>query len=359
LKTVQELRTEELTPPQTISGILHSGWAVRILKTACEISVFEVLQDGPKDAKTVAETLSVPLNGISLLLDALVGLRLIERADLAAHGGSASIAGGGPATYVLNDESRVYLLKDSALFMGMYLKQQEELDKMWRSLTDTLTTGKPVMEVNLDARAEEIFPQLAEAIVPLNYAIACDVVQFLKSSKDYFDEPLTVLDVACGGAPWSIPFVQENAFTKVDALDFPAVLAVTKKSAEKFGVEPQYRYLPGNWSDVSVDGDHYDAAILGHILHSEGKERSAALIAYCHKALRPGGVLVIAEFMTNKEHNGPLFPLMFGLNMYLATTCGCVFSFDQLKEMCFDAGFADVIRHSGIRYDSPAVLAFK
>lgn len=356
MKTVQELQSETLAPPQTISKILHGSWAIRILKTACEISIFEVLQDGPKDADAVAASLSMPVAGISLLLDALVGLKLIERADLQDPNTAANI---GAATYILNDESSTYLLKDSALFLGLYLRQNEELDKMWRLLTDTLKTGKPVMEVNLDAKAEEIFPQLAEAIFPLSYAIAYDVVRFLKSHQDYFGEPLNVLDLACGGAAWSIPFVQENAHSKVDALDFPAVLSVTKRTAEKFGVAPQFRYLPGNWREIKVEPAIYDVAILGHILHSEGADMSKKLIAYCYQALRSGGALVIAEFMTNKEHSGPLHSLMFGLNMHLATTNGCVFSLDQLKQMCFDAGFSEVIRHTGIQYDSPVLLAFK
>ncbi len=100
-------------------------------------------------------------------------------------------------------------------------------------------------------------------------------------------------------------------------------------------------------------------AILGHILHSEGAARSKELIAYCYEALQPGGALVIAEFMTNRDHTAPLFSLMFGLNMYLATTDGCVFSLEELKQICSQAGFSETIRHSGIGYDSPVLLAFK
>jgi ubiquinone/menaquinone biosynthesis C-methylase UbiE len=412
--TVEELKSAALAPPQTINAILQGSWAVRTLKTACDIAVFETLKDGPLDAASVAAALDMPLTGIGLMLDSLVGMKLLEREDLHAAGGASPIArsqsnierharagvpssisaaagapgeavspvagalaqttgpvdqsrGPGPvaagqqrhAIYALTSEAKLYLLKESTLYMGAYLRQDEELNKMWRSLKETITTGKPVMEVNQDDRAEEIFPQLAESIMPLNYAIACDVVRYLKCKRDYFCEPLLVLDLACGAAPWSIPFAQQSAYTKIDALDFPAVLTVTKKMAETFGVAKQIRCLPGNWRDVKVEPAHYDVAILGHILHSEGLERSKELIAYCYQALQPGGALIIAEFMTNREHTGPLHSLLFGLNMYLATTNGCVFSLEQLKQMCISAGFGEVIRHSGIGYDSPVVLAFK
>jgi hypothetical protein len=86
---------------------------------------------------------------------------------------------------------------------------------------------------------------------------------------------------------------------------------------------------------------------------------SKRLLAYCAAALKEGGTLVIAEYMPNQERTAPLYPLMFGLNMYLATADGCVFSFDEITSLCRAAGFSDVYRHPGIEYDSPVVFATK
>jgi len=363
LKTVQELQSSKIRPPQTVTDILHGGWAIRILKSAVEIGLFEQLLDGPANAKAVAQKLGMPLHGVTLMLNALVGLKLLVRGDLDVGDVPFKFSDRGDdtgeATYGLSEEARVYLLKDSPLFAGMYLRQHDELEKMWRSLTDTISSGKPVMEVNTDATAEEIFPRLAEAIIPLNYAISCDVVRYLKELNKAFDKPLKILDLACGSAIWSIPFAQDNKWSKIDALDFPAVLEVAKRISAKFGVSDNFHYLTGNWRQVKIAEAHYDVAILGHILHSEGKELSKNLLTYCHGGLRSGGVLVIGEFMTNKEHTGPLFPLMFGINMHLATTDGCVFSEDELKQMCLDAGFSDVIRHTAAQYESTVLLAVK
>jgi len=360
LKTVQELQSSKIRPPQTVSDILHGGWAIRILKTAVEIGLFEQLLDGPMSAAAVSSKLGMPSHGITLMLDALVGLKLLMRGDLDVGDVpfKSSDASAEP-TFCLSEEARVYLLKDSPLFAGMYLRQHDELDKMWRSLTETISSGKPVMEVNTDATAEEIFPRLAEAIIPLNYAISCDVVRYLKELNAAFDQPLKILDLACGSAIWSIPFAQDNKWSKIDALDFPAVLEVAKKISAKFGVSDSFHYLSGNWRQVKLAEGHYDVAILGHILHSEGKELSQNLLAHCRAGLRAGGILVIGEFMTNKDHTGPLFPLMFGINMHLATTDGCVFSVDELKQMCLDAGFSDVIRHTASQYESTVLLAVK
>lgn len=340
-----------LNPPEQITNLLNWSWAIQILKSATELGIFESLKDEARSADEVAAALSYPSRGVSLLLDSLVGMGFLQRLDLANPGKFQA------PTFALADGTGEYLLKESPLYMGMYLKQHTELDKMWRGLKETVQSGKPVMEVNQDAKAEEIFPHLAESIIPLNYAIALDALNVVKARLG--EGPFKVLDVAAGSAIWSIPFAQDNSRTVVSALDFPAVLAVMEKITSRFGVENQVENLPGNWRDVEVPAESFDVVILGHILHSEGLELSRQLLNYCAQALRPGGILVIAEFFTNREKTAPLHPLMFGLNMYLATTNGCVFSREEMTALCTEAGFSSVVKHSSADYVSPLLFAIK
>lgn len=342
-----------LMPPTPILQILQGSWSIQILKSAVDLGIFEALAGGPLSAARIAEKNSLQLTGTRLIADSLVGMRMIDRADLNGHARSTE------PVYELNLTSQTYLISESPLFMGMYLKQHEELDKMWRKLRETIRTGVPVMEVNQDAKAEEIFPHLAEAIVPLGYCVAADVVKFLNERRMGEGPVRNVLDLAAGSAVWSIPFAQASRDTHVAALDFAAVLAVTKRITEKFNVSDQYTEVAGSWRDVKVSDDLYDMVILGHILHSEGLEQSKQLLRYCCKAMKKGGTLVIAEYMPNHERTAPLYPLMFGLNMYLATTDGCIFSFEELTALCLDAGFSDVYKHQGVEYDSPVIFATK
>lgn len=381
------LSTLRLMPPSLITSILEGSWAIQVLKSAVDLGIFESLSEGPLSAALIAKRQALQVEGTRLIADSLVGLNLLDRADLNGHVRSTE------AVYELNMTSQAYLISESPLFIGMYLKQHDELDKMWRGLRDTIRTGMPVMAVNEDDKAQEIFPHLAEAIVPLNYCIAADVVKYLKERnhsakkrqspkkvalEDHCEndangensalsamnalntkKALNILDLAAGSAVWSIPFAQDNRDNHVAALDFPAVLAVTRKITERFEVANQYTEVPGNWRDIKLSPGLYDVVILGHILHSEGLEMSKKLLAYCAAALKDGGTLVIAEFMPNQERTAPLYPLMFGLNMYLATANGCVFSFDEITSLCRAAGFSDVYRHQGVEYDSPVVFATK
>lgn len=330
-------------PPAKISQILGANWALQVLRTGVELDVFGHLANGPEDAGTVAVSVRGDRRAVEMLLDALTGIGLLIKKD---------------DQYSLTEDAKVYLVPSSELFMGRYIKQNEEIDAMWRSLGETVKSGKPAKEVNQDAKAQEFFPALTEAIFPLNFSNAQRVSHELKISQ--LPAGAKILDVAAGAATWSIPMAVDNQNVHVDVLDFPAILEVTKKFAEKYGVANRFGYISGNWRNVSWQRDIYDVIILGHILHSEGKELSKQLLRRVFEAMKPGGTLVIAEFIANNERTGPPMAMLFGVNMLMHTTIGCVFTESELNTMVSEVGFEKVHRMpmEGMP-DSPVLIARK
>lgn len=329
------VKQKPILPPSRINEIMYAMWPAQALKAATQHGLFEALDKEAKDAEAVAKKVKCDVRGTQLLLDAMVSLGFLSK------------TGEKNCKYSIADTetgelARVYLNAKSPLFMGPWFTQGDELGKMWRNLPEVVKTGKPVMEVNKDVHAEEIFPKLAEAIFPNSYAAARQVATLLKT--DSIKTEWLVLDLAAGSAVWSIPFAEASPKVKVDALDFPAVLKVTKHFTDKYGVQDRYAFISGNWRDTHIENDKYDIVILGHILHSEGKEVSKVLLKRCFEVMKPGGRLVVAEMIANDQRTGPVFPLMFALNMYLATSEGCVFSEGELKEIIEEAGFKKAYR---------------
>jgi len=89
-------------------------------------------------------------------------------------------------------------------------------------------------------------------------------------------------------------------------------------------------------------GSGYDIATLGHILHSEGEERSRQLLKKTFRALKSGGTIAIAEWLVNDERTQPLPPLMFAVQMLVNTEKGDTFSFNEIKSWLEEAGFRKV-----------------
>ena len=105
-------------------------------------------------------------------------------------------------------------------------------------------------------------------------------------------------------------------------------------------------------------GTGYDVAILGHILHSEGEERSRKLLKKTFRALKSGGVIAIAEWLVNDQRTEPLHALMFAVQMLVNTEKGDTFSFNEIKSWLEDAGFRKV-RRLEAPGPSPLILATK
>ena len=119
----------------------------------------------------------------------------------------------------------------------------------------------------------------------------------------------------------------------------------------------RFDFIEGDLSTANF-GSGYDVATLGHILHSEGEQRSRQLLKKTFRALKSGGTIAIAEWLVNDDRTKPVPSLMFSVQMLVNTEKGDTFSFNEIKKWLEDAGFKKVrkLEASG---PSPLILATK
>src|SRR5262245_65062065 len=89
-------------------------------------------------------------------------------------------------------------------------------------------------------------------------------------------EQVRVIDVAAGSGIWGIAVAQKSPHVRVTAVDWAGMIPTTKRITEKFGVRDRFHFIGGDLSDANF-GSGYHVATLGHILHSEGEQRSRQL----------------------------------------------------------------------------------
>ena len=174
---------------------------------------------------------------------------------------------------------------------------------MWRELTYVVRTGAPAEAVNRRAGGAEFFENFVEDLFPMSYPVG-DRRWRRPSNVANATGPVKALDLAAGSGVWGIALAQKSAHVSVTAVDWPNVLGVTRKIAEREGVADRFSYIGGDLAEADFGGG-YDIATLGHILHSEGEERSRALLQKTARALAPGGTIAIAEFLVNEDRTGP------------------------------------------------------
>jgi ubiquinone/menaquinone biosynthesis C-methylase UbiE len=309
-----------------------------VLEAAVRHKLFDALAGGPKTAEQVAAETGVSGRGAKAVLGALVGLEVLTRSG---------------DKFALTPEAETFLVSTSPAYRGgLFQHASSQLIPGWLHLTQTVKTGRPEKAVNTQAEGAEFFRQFVEDLYGMNIAASRALADRLNLSG-----PVKVLDIAAGSGVWSIPIARKDPAARVTVVDWPEVLPVCQKVAAEHGVADRYSYIPGDILAVDY-GTGYNIATLGHILHSEGVERSKRLLKKVYDALAPGGTIVIAEMVPNDERTGPPFPMLFGVNMLLHTSEGDVFTFAQMTDWLSAIGFRDV-RQLDVSAPSPLVLATK
>jgi ubiquinone/menaquinone biosynthesis C-methylase UbiE len=168
---------------------------------------------------------------------------------------------------------------------------------------------------------------------------------------------MSVLDVGAGSGVWGVSLAEKSPQVRVTAVDWPAVLKVTRRVAERHRVADRFTFSPGDFATADF-GTGHQIATIGHILHSEGPARSKELLKKVAAALAPGGTVVISEWLVNESRTGPLPGLIFAVNMLVNTEAGDTFSFTEIAKWLKEAGFTNP--HTvDLPCPSPLVVATK
>jgi ubiquinone/menaquinone biosynthesis C-methylase UbiE len=306
-----------------------------------ELDLFTHIAAGKKTFRQIARAAGASERGVRMLLDALVALGYLNK-----KGGE----------YGLEPVSAKFLVRGGSVYLGPLINETKLVWESWAHLTEVVKSGRPFRAVDTEEIGREFFPQLVSAIFPMSYGAARAAVEAIPPKTR--SGIRRILDVAAGSGAWSIAFAQAAPEARVTVVDFPEVSAVARQFTARFGVADRYSYLEGNLRQVDFGRNRFDLVILGHIIHSEGEKWGKKLIRKSYRALRPGGMLLIAEMIPNDERSGPALPLVFGLNMLLNTEQGDVFTMGEYRQWLKDAGFKKVTTIEAPS-PSPLILATK
>jgi len=313
-----------------------------IITAAVSNRVFDSLESGSKTVDQISKETGASARGLRMLMNALVGLELLKKDR---H-----------QKYSLTPESAAFLVSDKpGALAGFFRLNVTQLVSKWLQLGDVVRTGRPAQAVNQEGEGTEFFSGLVENIIPMSYATAQTLADHLKLAKA--KNEVRVLDLAAGSGIWGIVLAQASARVRVTAVDWAGMIPTTKRITQKFGVGARFKFIEGDLLEADF-GSGYDIATLGHILHSEGEERSRQLLKKTFRALKSGGTIAIAEWLVNDERTQPLPPLMFAVQMLVNTEKGDTFSFNEIKSWLEEAGFRKV-RKLEAPGPSPLILATK
>ncbi len=313
-----------------------------VLEAAIRHRVFDVLDSGPKSLHEIHKATGASERGLAAILNVLVGLDFLAKDR--------------NGNYSLTPESSAFLVSTKPEFQGGLIRHtSEHLLPKWLNLNEIVATGKPAKAVNQQAEGSEFFKQFVSDIFPMSYHVAQELAGHLDLHRA--GSPVSVLDLAAGSGVWGIALAQSSPQVRVTAVDWHGVIPTTRATVARFGLADRFSFHEGDLLEADFGSGH-NVVTLGHIIHSEGIERSKALLKKTFHALAPGGTIAIAEFLVNPDRTGPLNGLTFAVNMLVNTDCGDTYSFEEIGGWLREAGFTDA-RTLATHGPSPLILATK
>jgi len=337
---MQSKSSGQITPER----LMQIAWGYApplIIGAAVRYKLFDLLEGGGKTADELAASAKISPRGARMILNALVSFELLSK--------------DAQQRYALVPESRAFLVGTSKGYRGAFFEHVDmQIIPKWLGLADIVRTGRPQGAVDQEDVGSEFFQKLVENIFPMSYAAAQKLAdELLKETRG----PVKVLDLAAGSGVWGIALAQKSKDVRVTAVDWPGVIPVTRRVAGRFNVADRFSYIEGDLLTVEF-GTGYNIATLGHILHSEGEKRSRELLKKTFAALASGGTIAISEFVANDTRTGPPNAMIFAVNMFINTSEGDTFTFEEMSRWLYEAGFKSV-RSLEAPAPSPLILATK
>lgn len=150
-----------------------------------------------------------------------------------------------------------------------------------------------------------------------------------------------LLDVGGASGTYTEAFLELFPRAEATIFDLPVGIAQAKKRFADHPFGPRVRLAQG---DFTVDPlpPGADFAWVSAIIHQFDREETRLLYGKVHDALNPGGVIAVRDYVMDEQGLRPLDGALFGINMFVNTKKGRVYSLPEIREDLESAGFAQV-----------------
>lgn len=309
--------------PGSLLQISGSYWQACTLHAGVKLGIFSMLDEQALGAKQLAATMRLDLRGLTILLNALVSMDLLLKKEF---------------RFQLTDAAQRYLVKSSPNYVGHMILHHHHLVMSWAQLDVAVSSGLPIRA----SVGDEENAARREAFLMGMYNIASLQAPEIATQISLHGHK-RLLDLGGGPGTYAIHFCLQNPELSAVIFDLPTTQPFAEKTVGQHGLGERITFEPGNYLKEDIDGC-YDVIWLSHILHAEGVQACEALVEKAANLIRPGGIMLVHDFILNDSMDGPLFPALFALNMLQGTRDGQSYSETQIRNMMTKVGLGDIER---------------
>lgn len=296
-------------------------WETKILLTAVRLDVFSALNGKVKTASEIADRIGAHEPTLTLLLNALVALRLLGKEE---------------AVYQNTSTAEKHLVRHSPHYIGHLLLLHDSEWNNWGKLEETIRTGRRMVDRHVFETDPELGGNVLAVLHRIGQQSGPDFAKRLKLSG-----PVRMLDLGGGAGTNAIAFCQVYPELTATVFDLPSTLRLTERTVKDAGMDGRIALLPGNFNKDPLGGP-YDFVLMSDILHYQTGASNEAIVKKVFDHLSPGGRLIIKDRFLNESATGPAWTTAFAVHILVNTQeGGCYKTADAMRWMT-NAGFTSV-----------------
>ena len=244
-------------------------------------------------------------------------------------------------TYANSPPALTFLSKTSRHYIGFMILHHHHLMESWHKMDTAILDGRPTR-----SRSSFSDDDRRESFLMGMFNMGMAIAPTLSKELD-LSGCKRLLDFGGGPGTFAIHFCLANPGLTASVYDLETTRPFAERTIKKLNASDRVDFISGNYIEDDVTFPNaFDAAWLSHILHGEGPDQARDIIRKAVSALKPGSKIFVHDFILNDTRDGPLFPALFSINMYLGTPEGQSYSETEISGMLTANGITNIKRLS-------------
>jgi SAM-dependent methyltransferase len=329
------------TARHQLSDIAYGFMASKALFAALELDLFTELAEGPRTCAELSASTGVAGNRLQTLLHALtaLGLTAVDR-----------------GRYTNAPAPQRWLVHGAPEDFGDYFRLQVAR-QIYPALLhlDAGIAGTGAAFDTLGGLLAD--PREARTFIDAQHVGSLGAARAL-AGRLPVSGARHLLDVGGGSGAFSIALCERNPELRATVLDLPAVGDLARGHCAEAGLGARIDVLAGNAVTRSWPGEQ-DVVLMSYLLSALGDGDVDVVLARALDSLRPGGLLVVHDFMLGDDGPGPALAALWFLQYLAYRPDAASFSAADLRGRLGRSGFRPTVTEVLIPGITTVVLARK
>lgn len=276
--------------------------AARAIMAGAETGIYEAIGREQKTADEIAAICKTNPHATTQLLNCLVGLGYLQWSN---------------NKYALKKKYYKWLLKESESNLIAKLRFQL-LEWNWTAMLEEYVRTGTTLQLHSSVNEKE-WSLYQEGMRDLSVNIAGDLAKKIPVPKN----AAAMLDIGGSHGLYSIELCKKYPGLHSTILELPLAIEAASAIARRYDNTGRVHYQAGNVLADELGTGLYDVIMINNVVHHFTAEQNTVLAKKIAKALKPGGIYIIGEFIrAHKPGEGGAVAATSGLYFSVISASG-------------------------------------